>query len=222
VLGDHVPPSFMNFVAPTLPSAIIRGYAQPAFQRNASTNKQRSEQIRMWIKKTVNEMEILKRNERIRSIRNCIIGGLVCIPFGTFIEGWNNNFQPAVTLFDWTLYLTPADEWLHRMPISFIAGCFLVILIRLLYPQATADAFVCVKCGSIKTRKIPSCIFCGGSYERLSEMKWVADEDFDSKPASEKTKCLSCNSVILKTEETCPYCKWPNKYTLPNKSNEPT
>ena len=130
----------------------------------------------MWVRKTPDEIKEEKRTKKRNFVKPAIIGGIVCILVVTFVEGWNDNISPLITLSNYELSIAPIDAWILRIPIAFLAGCFLVSVFNISHPTFS-NTYVCMKCGSIKKIKPSSCYVCGGTCEQMSKIKWVDDEN---------------------------------------------
>jgi ribosomal protein L37E len=165
----------------------------------------------MWVRKTADETKISARESRVASLKISIIVGALCGVLFTI-------FDPLYKLYLRDPFV-PADEWAERFPSSLALG--LIVAFVYAYRDSQRTFVICRRCNRTKVQdRFKSCIVCGGTFEPLDEFKWVENDEIDSALDSEKMNCLSCNSVILKTDKLCPYCQWPNKYKYPNQSSE--
>lgn len=126
----------------------------------------------MWVKRT--DVEIAEERERrYRSkVRAAITVGLLVLVSGTCF------FPSSIYLMEGRL-LVPTSEYPSRLP--FFLGLAIIIGVLWYYGTHTRPLMICPQCEITKYEDGVTNCACGGRFEKMETMKYVAEPDGTAK-----------------------------------------
>jgi hypothetical protein len=118
----------------------------------------------MWIRRTAHELAQEVRKQKRARLRNSIfIGGFFAV-FTSLFRGWS-EFGTRRGL------IVSPNEIPDRIPFAVICGIIVAIVYLKFYkPRVT---MICPKCEQTKFDDGNSVCSCGGTFEKLIEMKFI-------------------------------------------------
>jgi len=118
----------------------------------------------MWVKRSPEEMEVVKRKKHSSRIRTAALCGLFVLALTSFCFG---GFEAARR----GRFIVPLDEILHRLPASLI--CALLAVFFYYKFERRKPTVVCPQCEATKFADGVFECSCGGRFEDMEEMKWT-------------------------------------------------
>jgi hypothetical protein len=120
----------------------------------------------VWVRRSNEELGRISRRKRFAGLFLVVAFAIFFSIFGIF----KTSFWETVETGN---IFVPEGERLSRLPGLFIWG---LIIGGLLFKTIPRPWVVCPKCGKMERKERFAQCECGGFFEYLDEMKWIADE----------------------------------------------
>ncbi|MCX7008432.1 MAG: hypothetical protein NTY53_14480 [Kiritimatiellaeota bacterium] len=158
----------------------------------------------MWIRRTIPEIEQARNRRWREDICHSAVFGLFIAVLATFMRGWREADRKGT-------YLVPFEEIERRLPWALLYG--IVAAFGYYWIESKKKTYVCVKCGTVKSKCNTSNCSCGGTVENILKLRWVDDPLAASakEPSYETIKCFNCGAVMPPAIERCSICGWTYK-----------
>ena len=118
----------------------------------------------MWVLRTEQEKKDAQRRERKGLFRSYVLATIFVTILFAVLRGWAEAGKKGGE------FLVPSGEWLRRLPVSFVVG----LIISLFFIKYTrTETMVCPKCGNAKNNDGVNSCSCGGTFEKLLNLKWT-------------------------------------------------
>ena len=119
----------------------------------------------MWIKRTEAELAEEQQRQRRRRLRAALLGGAFVLVLVTFFFGWREGGRRG-------RLTVPVRELLSRLPFAVTAG---TVCSFILYKwERKRPTVICPKCETTKYDDGIMQCSCGGHFEPIETMKYVA------------------------------------------------
>ena len=120
----------------------------------------------MWVKRTEPEIETERKRQRRSRVLSAMVVGFIFLVVVLFTFGWREAGERRG-------FFVPANELLPRLPFAVGAGLLLGFFYRW-QERKRLPMMICPHCEATKYADGTIECSCGGHFEMMEEMKYVA------------------------------------------------